>query len=414
MIRNHRQGFLLHAGLLSFQSSLELTLDHAVRPFQIWDTGSSTPIASHHSGNASFDNLLAGFSYTSPSFGVSLGWRIRGENTWSAGNGWYDTTTEVVDRSLTQNLNIRHEFGLGIAWEYELISGWLTDLSKLHVGVTPKVVIPGLFIEQQIQSIYGQTESGIPTHVGSYDLLSAGAMGNFATGADGLPLRMEDMLTPTGIGGGLDMGFTYIIGLGNEQSLGFRRRDETKNSIRLSASINDVGIVSHTKLPVRRSAGSESATNAPISAPLTSGYIGAAGQFEAILAETVTEKGIRDRSVPGETGSINLTLPTMMNGGGAIQLNRVLFTGDIRIPLSTHPYYADSRTLRIGTELKLLRTLPLRGGVVFREGYETTYTAGFALDFRNIDFSTALQFRVTDAGDFQPVGLGVAALHIRL
>lgn len=415
MIRNHRQGFLLHAGHGSFQSTNEIADRHAIHPFQIWGAASEHPITEDPDGYASFDQLLVGMSYTGPSFAMSLGWRVRGENTWTAGAGWTDTSGDLLDRSLTQNLFIRQEIALGFAWEYELISGWLTDLSKLYVGVNPKVVIPGMFIEQRLGSYYSRLPDGTTTHVGSYDLLSAGAMGAFAaSGGTGVPLTTEDLLTTTGIGGGLDMGFTYIIGLGNEQSLGYRRRDQTKNSIRIAASITDIGIVSLSEAPVRRTAEAQASLNPVVPTPLTQGYSGSPGHMEAILSEADTERAARDRALPGEEGSINLTLPTTLNGGGALQLNRFLVTGDIRIPLYTHPYYADSRSLRLGSEVKLLRLLPMRGGVIFREGFETTYTAGFGIDMRNLDLSFSGSFRMSDSGHVIPVGLGVAALQVRL
>lgn len=415
MIRNHKQGFLMHVGHGSFQSTNEIADRHAIHPFQIWGDASVHPLTDALDGHAAFDQLLIGMSYTAPNFAMSLGWRVRGENTWSAGSGWLDTSGDIVDRSLSQKIFIRQEVGIGFAWEYELISGWLTDLSKLYVGVNPKVVLPGMFAEQTLTSLYGRIPDGTVTHVGSYELLAAGPMGAFsASGGLGTPLLTEDLLTPTGIGGGLDMGFTYIIGLGNEQSLGYLRRAQTKNSIRIAASITDIGIVSLSEAPVRRIAASQSAVNPTLSAPLTQGFSGSPGHMEAILAEADTERGVRDRAVAGEEGSINLTLPTTVNAGGALQLNRFLVTGDLRIPLYTHPYYIDSRSLRLGSEIKLLRLLPLRGGVIFREGFETTYTAGFGLDFRNLDISVSGSFRMSDTGSVIPVGLGVAALQLRL
>jgi hypothetical protein len=42
------------------------------------------------------------------------------------------------------------------------------------------------------------------------------------------------------------------------------------------------------------------------------------------------------------------------------------------------------------------------------------YTAGFGLDFRNIDFSVSGSIRMSDTGRVIPVGLGVAALQLRL
>jgi hypothetical protein len=414
MIRNHKQGFLMHVGHGSFQSTNEIADRHAIHPFQIWTNESEHPLTADATGYASFDQLLAGFSYTGPNFAMSLGWRVRGENTWSAGNGWFDTSGDIVDRSLSQKVFIRQEVALGFAWEYELISGWLTDLSKLYVGVNPKVVLPGMFAEQSLTSLYGRIPDGTMTHVGSYELLAAGPMGAYAASGGITPLLTEDLLTPTGIGGGLDMGFTYIIGVGNEQSLGYRRRDQTKNSIRVSASMTDIGIVSLTQSPVRRTSESRSNINPLLSAPWTQGFTGSPGHMEAILSEADTERVVRDRANEGKDGHINLALPTTVHAGGAIQLNRFLVTSDLRIPLYTHPYYADSRSLRFGSELKLLRLLPLRGGVIFREGFETTYTAGFGLDFRNLDISFSGSFRMSDTGSVIPVGLGAAALQLRL
>jgi len=427
MIRNHRQGFLIHLGHLSFQNTDVVTdLDHirsytdAMKPFLMWNATQSYPSRAEPNGHSAFDHLIAGFSYTSPGFGISLGWRVRGENTWSAGSGWttneYTGDVPINDRALSQKLSVHQEIALGFAWEYELISGWLTDLSKLFVGVNPKVIIPGMYVDQSLTSIYSRTESGTVTHIGSYDLLGAGRMGSYAAlGGAGQLLSQADLMTSTGIGGGLDMGFTYIIGLGNEQSLGIRRKEKTRNSIRFSASITDLGFVSYSKNPVRRAADPQSDSDVAISDIRTDGFVGSPGHFEAILTDADTERAIRDRAVPGQAGAINLALPTMLRGGAALQLNRLLVTGDIHIPLSTHPYYGDTRSIHIGTEVKLLRMLPLRGGISLNENLTTVYSAGFGLDFRNIDVSFASQFRIGSRtpGAFEPMGLSVAAMQIR-
>ncbi len=427
MIRDHRQGFLIHLGHLSYQNTDVVTdLDRirsytdAMKPFLMWDATQTYPIQSDLNGHSSFDHLIAGFSYTSPGFGISLGWRVRGENTWSAGNGWtmseFTGGVPINDRALSQKLSVHQEIALGFAWEYDLISGWLTDLSKLFVGVNPKVILPGMYVDQSLTSTYSRTESGTVTHIGSYDLLSAGRMGSYATyGGVGQLLSQADLMTPTGFGGGLDMGITYIIGLGNEQSLGIRRKDQTRNSIRFSAAITDLGFVSYSKDPVRRGADTLFTMNPTMSDVRSDGFVGSPGHFEAILTDADTERAIRDRSVAGQAGAINLALPTMLRGGAALQLNRFLVTGDIHIPLSTHPYYGDTRSIHIGTEVKLLRMLPLRGGISLNENLTTVYSAGFGLDFRNIDVSIASQFQVGSRtpGAFEPMGMSVAAMQIR-
>lgn len=427
MIRNHRQGFLIHLGHMSYQNTDVVTdLDRvnsytdALKPFLMWDATQTYPLRNETDGHAAFDHLIAGISYTSPGFGISLGWRVRGENTWSAGTGWstadYTGEVPINDRSLSQKLSVHQEIALGFAWEYELISGWLTDLSKLFVGVNPKVILPGMYVDQTLTSVYSRTESGTINHIGSYDVLSAGRMGSYAAfGGAGHILSQADLMTPTGIGGGLDMGFTYIIGLGNEQSLGIYRRNQTTNSIRFSASITDLGFVSYSKDPVRRSAETKSDSDVPMSDVRTDGFVGSPGHFEAILTEADTERAIRDRAVPGQSGAINLALPTMLRGGAAFQFSRLLVTGDIHIPLSTHPYYGDTRSIHLGSEVKLLRMLPLRGGISLNENLTTIYSAGFGLDFRNIDISLATQFQVGSQtpGAFEPYGVSVAAMQIR-
>jgi hypothetical protein len=420
MIRNHAQGFQVAGGWVSYQTTAGFDLSPVPgsyldqsAPFRPFMAGWSAPETDGRLTYARFDALVAGFGLTQPGYGLSLAWRIRGENTYGSGSGWYGTDPGLpADHQLRQNLRVMHEVGLGVAWEYELISGWLTDLSKLFVGIQPKVLVPGMLLEQTLVSEYRADG----THTGGYSLVAAGAAASAAIGEPSVPIRDADLFRPTGIGGGIDMGLTYIIGLGNEQSLGTRRRQRTRNSIRFSAAVSDLGLVRYsdqatTRQNPRQTRSGPLQPPAPVDVP----FHGAPGQIEAILPSAVVEKALVE-SATTETGQpIYQSLPTLARVGGALQWNRVLVAGDLHLPLFVHPYYGEERSIRIGTEISLLRTVPLRAGAILQENRKTEYTAGMGLDFRNLALAVSARFRTAGDGSdgMRPVGAALASLQIR-
>lgn len=418
MIRNHAQGFLIYGGMASFQTSDGVTDIESVAayreqsaPFRPYNESWTGPQTQGSLTTASFDALVAGVSITQPGFGFSLAWRIRGENTYSSGADWYGSTgSATTDHHLKQDLWVAHEFGAGFAWEYDLISGWLTDLSKLFVGIHPKLVVPGMMVSQTLVSHHG-----VGGHIGSYSLRAAGPAARRAIGGITDPLTPGQLLSPTGLGGGVDMGVTYIIGIGNEQSLGTRRRNPTRNSLRLAASITDLGLIRYGETVASRQSGEVTTPGTTAPAPLGKPFHAAPGQFEAILAETVVERDIVSNATDDDIDALFKSLPSAFHIGGGLQLNRLLLTADLTTPLAVHPLYGETRTLRLGGELKLLRVLPLRAGAVFRGAENVTYSAGFGLDFRNLDFSLASSFRVGDGKDaaFRPTGLSMASVLLR-
>lgn len=420
MIRNHAQGFEFASGWVSYHTTagVEATADPRTyldqrSPFRVYKAGWSAPETDGRLTHARFDALVLGFALTQPGYGLSLSWRIRGENTYASGAGWYDSDPNLpADHLLRQNLRVMHEVGLGVAWEYELISGWLTDLSKLFVGIQPKVMVPGMLLEQTLVSEYRADGS----FTGGYSLVAAGAAAAAAIGERSNPIREADLFRPTGIGGGIDMGLTYIIGLGNEVSLGTRRRQRTRNSIRFSAAVSDLGLLRYSVQATTRENPRQTRSEAgQAPAALAVPFHGAPGQIEAILSSAVVENGlVRDATT--ETGRpIYQSLPTLARVGGALQWNRMLVAADLNVPLFVHPFYGEERSIHIGTELSILRTLPLRAGAILRENREPEYAAGVGLDVRNLALAVSTRFRISDGGSggIRPVGATLATLQIR-
>jgi hypothetical protein len=420
MIRNHDQGFQFAGGWLSYQttSGFDASSDPAAyldqsAPFRAYQAGWSAPETDGRLTHARFDALVAGFGLTQPGFGLSLSWRIRGENTYGSGAGWYGTDPGLpADHHLRQNLRVMHEVGLGVAWEYELVSGWLTDLSKLFVGIQPKVMVPGMLLEQTLVSEYRADG----TFTGGYSLVAAGAAAAAAIGDLAVPIRESDLFRPTGIGGGIDMGITYIIGLGNEQSLGTRRRQRTRNSIRISAAVSDLGLLRYSVQATTRQ-NARQTRSGPFQPPasLAVPFHGAPGQIEAILPSAPVEKALVDDASIQTGQPIYQSLPTLARVGGAVQWNRLLVAGDLNVPLFVHPYYGEERSVRVGTEISILRTIPLRAGAILQENRKTEYTAGMGLDFRNLALAVSARFRTTQNGSLgiQPVGAALTSLQIR-
>lgn len=377
------------------------------------------------------DVLLGGIAYTGRNIGLAATHRIKGESSFQIGRGWYEDTIAPIDNIAIRNRNLshayylRHEFAFSLAWEYDLVSGWLSDLSRIYIGFTPKLIVPVSYANHTLQSVYSSPSELAPlVNVSSYSGQTAGqASGDVrqnlqtlaAIGSVGAPGKATNLYDPAGLGAGLDIGFTYIIGLDRDISLTSRNVTPTRYSLRISASLLDVGLVSFNQDPQRFFVAERSNTIAEADA-----YTGASGEYSGnpteffhFLADSF-ESDLISNIREGSADPIRLLLPTRAHAGVALQLNRLVVTGELQHPLNSWTLRTEKTSLHAGTELRILKIIPLRAGFVLQADEPFIYTAGMGLDFRNISFSAATAMRTRSGLErFIPVLSSVGALHIR-
>lgn len=377
------------------------------------------------------DVLLLGISYTGKNFGIALSHRVRGESNFQIGRGWYDPNfiatngTEILDRSLEHNQFFRHEIGAAIAWEYDLVSGWTSDLSRIYIGFNPKAILPTIYAENNLTSVYERNfGSSDVTHTSSYSGRSAGfsteihqaQVNAILAGSTAVQeFSFSDINKFSGLGLGFDAGITYILALDKDLSLTTRNRIPTRYSMRISAAVTDIGFISYNDNVARWSASNEveNMSQAPDENMNIREYQGNPTEFFNFANESGEAEFVQ-RMESGSTNPARLMLPSRAHVGAALQLNRLVLAGEIQHPLDSQSLSDDNTSFHLGSELRLLRFLPLRAGIILESKKPIFYTAGAGLDLRNIVISASTVARTRQTiNEFVPVVSGVGTIELR-
>lgn len=377
------------------------------------------------------DVHLFGIRYTGSRYGIAVNHRIRGESSFFAGRGWFDTSfqnldgLEVLDRRLQHSYFLRHEISAGLSWEYDLVSGWLSDLSRVFVGINPKVVLPVSYVEHDLASIYASNPTtGTVLHEASYSGKSAGAntqnyllaLAHLSSMDTPPPVyKTNELFDFAGWGAGFDAGFTYILGIGNDVSLASGNKIPTKYSLRVSFSINDIGFVSFNKDPARWKVDDKTTAYQSSNLALTAKneFTGHPSALWPMLADTPETDFILDMDQEN-TSAIRLLLPSRITAGIGLQLNRFSVSAEIQNQLSSWMLRDEGASLHFGGELKIIRAIPLRAGLIIQENRPMLYSAGIGFDLRNVELAVGMSSK-TSAGfnEFIPVVSSVGSVVIR-
>ncbi|MCH8524994.1 MAG: DUF5723 family protein [Balneolales bacterium] len=369
------------------------------------------------------DAMLFGLTYTGQNIGVAFTHFLRGDNSFRIGRGWYSDSPVrvdnllITDRSFDQRYNLRHEFGLAMASEYDLISGWLSDLSKIYIGIHARIILPLAYSNTSLTSIYAGSEGAdVHTHTGTFSTLTAGNLSETYASAGLNRNNPANLFDISGFGGGFDFGVTYILGFGGDVSLTSRNRVPTRNSLRIAASVTDIGFISYSR-NLRQATNPSRNTiinSARVSPPDSQGeYSGNPADLFRFVTSDMESDLIH--TAPIESAStFRILLPARVNAGAAIQLNRLIIGAEIQHPLQSLTDQLENTSFHVGGELRIIRTLPLRAGMQLEKSRPVRYHAGTGLDFRSLTFNVAAVVQATGTNEAMlPVITSVAGLHLR-
>jgi hypothetical protein len=393
-----------------------------------WFPDETTTFGNHL--NASV--MTAGLSYTGRRFGISIAHYIRASNIYDVDRGWYDTTPvqidnlNIIQRDIRLNTSLRHEIGVAVAWEYDLLSGWLSDLGKIIIGIHPKVILPIHHGNVNIHSLYSVSDDGQNSIVHSSRLnstttgeLTAHYMEGIANIRNAMPVELypsQSILGSfSGIGGGFDAGITYVIGLGRDISLISTNRDPLRNSFRLSFSITDIGIISHTKSIVRlRSPLTLTLLNSDKFPPDSNTEFTGNPYSLIHFLNASQEQNLFSNAEEGDSGPVRVLLPGRLQLGSAIQYGPVLIAAELQYQAGSNQLESSYMSYHVGTELGVIGFMPLRWGMIFQAGEPIMYTAGFGLDFKYFALNIGASMITDDSGNgILPTAAATSGLEIR-
>lgn len=362
-------------------------------------------LLSKHQSRA--DVFLAGASWQRKDGTLSFAARARLASRIEVGRGWYsdefiaDGGQEVRDFTLNQQINQQLEFSVGYALEFTFVNGLLPRLSKIYVGIAPKLVLAGPNLDATYDGRYirsGQGDSSVYTTdfsyrtTGEYSRATLDFRNNSTAEASiDNNLNRKFKLDNTGYGLGFDFGLTYLLPLGEDLSILEEQpgKSGVGNSLRVAFSINDIGLVRYVKDPLELSAAEDTVlAQEPAKGSM---FIGASGQYLSYLDKTIVLPNPITSAEMQNSGQFSSLLPTSMNAGILLDLTRVKLMGDLRLGLNNTAFTSTKLVVNLGLETRPVQPVPIRFGARVASGMPTHLGMGTGLETRYIDFNIGTQ-----------------------
>lgn len=324
------------------------------------------------------------------------------------------------DRSFRHQYQSFHELSFGYAESFDFLNGLTPQLTEFIVGIAPKLVIAGSYLDAQYDNVYEyQDDIDRWNRSSVYSQRSTGAFSGNQTyfGQSQVPGFVDgsftDLMKPSGFGFGLDVGITYMITFGGDLSLIQRDQTPTEKSMRLSLSITDLGAVYQFDNPeeIQTDRVEEELEELPAIAPKR--FTGAPNEHLFFLNDQ--EDSPYDLNPEFSYDSFLSMLPTSIQAGALFQINRMKLMGDVRFPVVNHEFASKAPIVYLGTELKPLPFLPVRLGTRIAPHLPGYYSIGFGIESKYFEINTALKVKSSQIGPTnEVVGASMAGIKIFL
>lgn len=363
-----------------------------------------------------------GFHYMRDESSYALAVRSRYGNRYRVGRHFLDeqpasSGSRMFERSLFHQVQTLHEISFGYAEPFEFINGLNPGLSRLIVGIAPKLVVGSGLLDVAYRDHLDRTDP--QTLMRRQRTYRSHATGAFTTMQDRL-LQQQDpfdptmswkkLLRPDGIGTGLDAGITWLLPLDKEVSPRAPTR-RSRRELRLSLSVTDLGLIRYFRgastletVPLI-----SETSQVPIPSPVL--FRGRPGEHLYFLERNgglpLTQADSGDRK------AFTTLLPAAVHGGALLQWYRLKLTGDLSLGLSDTAFHSTGLTTYLGAEIRPLLFLPLRAGLRLTPDLPDYYSLGLGIETRVAELQTAIQFRRDPAGSGLEL-LGAATTSLRI
>lgn len=198
----------------------------------------------------------------------------------------------------------------------------------------------------------------------------------------------SDFVDIKGFGYGLDLGATAQMKF-NMPLVGWLFKGEER--LRIGLSLTDLGAITFDGQFGRFSADDELVWDGfKIDRErIDNEFNGDEGEYyNHVLADSIGS-GIYGSFAPEETKSTSQSLPSMVNLGTQLTMNKLSFSVDLGKGFVERGINSKRMSLATGVEYRLLGFLPLRAGLRTGGYSSTSYSAGIGLLFRNFEFNVA-------------------------
>lgn len=357
-----------------------------------------------------------GLSYRGNNWGMSAAFRSRLVANTSANKGFAQLGLVGFDSRVFgsgQPINFSgevvsfHEVSIGLSLKLLEIENFfgLAENIKLYAGAAPKKILGSNAYKVDFNSVLTMEGDGENTvdavhHEFNYSFETTGELSNqFETyyndrqSREGNPdindyisLEGKDFYGISSAGWGLDIGSTLEMDLSLPLIGAFFKGPE---HLQVGVSLTDIGKYSFTENAGRFSAADEFVWRgfSLDQERIDEEFDGNRGDYMSHVLQDSIASDIYGSFAPEETSSISRSLPTMVNFGGHLTMNRLSVSIDLMQGFNEVGTNSRRAALATGVEYDLFGFMPLRVGMR-NGGYSSTnYSAGSGIEFRNFEFS---------------------------
>lgn len=353
------------------------------------------------------DITIFGIKWRKDDKAFAIALRDRISSSFDVGKGWYSNTPQQIDElnSVDRTLNHRYqslyELSFGYAENFRFFTDMTPRLDEFSIGIAPKLVASGPVQLASWRNIYQEQDDGSIERIQEFQYRAAGS---FARATDAYLQGTQanaaltsnlgnNLFDPVGVGAAVDIGFTYLITLGNDLSTIQDGNISTRKSLRLSFSITDLGLIHAFDDRIELSSVLDTTTVAsmPTSGTIADdAFVGAPGQLLAFTDSFATGNPFSTAS--RSSGSSMFIMPTALNTGAMLEINKIKLMGDLTIGLTNTAFNSPKLVASAGIELRPLDFLPLRAGTQLATELPSFFSFGAAIETRLVDISLATQF----------------------
>jgi hypothetical protein len=363
-----------------------------------------------------------GLKWVRPERSYALSLRSRVASRYQLGQGLFsdqlfDKNGDIVnERSFNQRYQSLHELSFGFAESFTLLNGLLPQLSEFIIGIAPKLVFSGSYLEADYLNSYElDTERGLWNQRIGYSqqtsgILSESARQFFGGQAPSADHTFSDLMSPSGFGIGLDIGITHLITFGDDFSVLRQQNIPTEQSLRISFSVNDLGFIYYYDNPLLYETEPglrETSEIGPLSNLL---FEGAPNEHYSFLSQYDSFQSLMPPSVQPE--NFDVLLPLSLNAGGLFQYKWLKLMGDFRYSVVKSAFSPSGLTSYFGLELRPLPYLPLRAGTRMAPHLPGYISIGTGIETRWFDLNAAIQLKSRN-GRFSTEIMGASVIGLK-
>ncbi|MCC5940253.1 MAG: hypothetical protein JJU37_01825 [Balneolaceae bacterium] len=366
-----------------------------------------------------------GIKWVRPEKNFALAARTRIGSRYRLGKGLYSATplerdnSFLINQSFTQQYQVLHEISFGYAESFTFLNGLTPGLSEFIVGIAPKIVVPGGYLDVNYRNRYQlDPQSGLWENEIAYNQRSTGVLTDRAENfffpqinPENPDYGMRDLMRPNGIGFGIDAGITYLITFGDDLSV-LRQEDEpTEKSLRISLSITDIGIVYQNNSPFEYDIENQVFEENQTGTITDFLFQGAPNEHYSFLSDYFDPAAFQTFSVSEQP--IEVLLPASIQAGALFQYNRLKLMGDISYTIVDNAFKPSGIMGFAGLEIKPLSFLPLRAGTRLAPGLPGYFSLGSGIETNRFDINAAFQLKSRRGGPTSEI-LGASVIGLKL